>query len=96
LTKTNRKNKNSIYFIYVIFLLLNIIVIVSNNAVAQKPVSIQLNNSGEVCKKCNKIFSKNINEKIIDSIANEYVNCLKSNAFLASSVDSIKIKGDTI
>ena len=96
MTKTNRKNKNSIYFIYVIFLLLNIIVIVSNNAVAQKPVSIQLNNSGEVCKKCNKIFSKNINEKIIDSIANEYVNCLKSNAFLASSVDSIKIKGDTI
>lgn len=64
-------------------------------AIAQKSVSLQLSNHSEVCKKCNKIFSKKVNEKTADSIANEYVNCLKNNAYLASSIDSIKTKGDT-
>ncbi len=96
MTKTNRKNKCSVYFISVIFILLTIIVTVNNNAIAQKPVSIQLNNSNENCKKCNKIFSKNISKSNIDSVAKEFNICLRNNGYIAASIDSIKTKNDTI
>lgn len=72
-------------------------VIISNNfAFAQKPVSLILSSPKDICKKCNKLFSKNILQDNIDSITNEYINCLRNYSYIATSMDSIKIKKDSV
>ena len=66
------------------------------SSVAQKPISVVLNNPNEICKKCNNFLPKNIFENKIDSVSDLFVKCYIANGYISAAIDSTKSTKDSV